>query len=364
MLEVQVSYHVLAGEWLCQPLAGLQMLFNKKEINLKVDIHLSKKMPHSEYLEIYIENKHVLLDLHDGDLIDDKYFEKYDMVFKRSIDPAVLSKRAEPNKFKLYGLNYFTTCSGNPYYSPNFINLCKFFSSKEAFLRLTRNLLNKFGGVLPLNRQTVDLIDDSYFDYYPTQKTNDILFLTRLWFPYDKYNTEEKMQAAFIQHPELFKTYKLDLLRISVIEYLNSQSAFKSVAGISYTSNLLPKHKKLVLNDTVTQRKNFISLARSSKICVTTTGLWGSVGWKFGEFIHLGCVVLTETNVHMVKENLIEEENYFEFNNLDEFKNKVNTLLTDSKLLDKVSDNNVLYTCKHLKPDCLMLEMLNLICKH
>lgn len=364
MLEVQVSYHVLAGEWVSQPLSGLKMLSDKNEINLKVDIHLNNKIPHSEYLEIYIENKYVLIDLNDGDLLDDKYFEKYDLVFKRSIDPVVLSKRAEPNKFKLYGLNYFTTCPGNPYYTPNSSNFYKFFTSKQAVVRLTKNLLTKFGSVSPFKRQTVDLLDYTYFDYYPAKKTNDVLFLTRLWFPYDIYDTEEKIREASIQHPELITTYNLDLLRISVIEYLNSQSAFKSVAGISSTPNLLEKHKKLVLSAETTQRKNFISLARKSKICVTTTGLWGSIGWKFGEFIHLGSVVLTEKNLHMVKDNLVQEENYFEFNDLDEFKDKINRLLADSELLDKVSENNILYTCKHLKPDCLMADMLSLICKN
>lgn len=359
MIEVKVSYHVLAGEWLCQPLAGLQMLFKKKEINLKVDIHLIKKLPHSEYLEIIVSNKYILLDLHDGDTTDDKYYEQFNIIFKRSIDPQVLSKRKEASKFQPYGLNYLSTCKGNPYFSPNANNIWKFFTSKEALIRLTKNLINKYSNYLPINRKTVDLLDYSYFDYIPRKKTIDVLFLTRLWFPYDIFNTENKIKDAFKKHPELIKTYNLDLLRISVIKYLNSQHDLKSVAGISHTSNLLSEHKNLTVNGDITQRRNFISLARESKICVTTTGLWDSIGWKFGEFINLGCVVLTESNVHIVKENLVLNQNYFEFNNLDDFKNKINILLGDNDLLDKVASNNILYACKHLKPDCLMSDILN-----
>ena len=219
MLNVKVSYHVLAGEWISQPLTGLQLLLKNDVIKLSVDIHQKRKIPHSQYLEIYFDNKRVLLDLHDGDLTADKYYRNYHLIFKRSIDPYVLNKRAEPNKFKLYGLNYFTTCMKNPYYNPKFFNLLNFFTSKAALFRLSKNLINKYSNILPIKRQTVDLLDYNYFEYYPVKKTNDVLFLTRLWFPYDTFNTEEKMQRAFLEHPTLKKTYDLDQLRISVIEY-------------------------------------------------------------------------------------------------------------------------------------------------
>ena len=126
---------------------------------------------------------------------------------------------------------------------------------------------------------------------------------------------------------------------------------------------MLPLHQNLVLPTTVTQRRHFIHLARESKICVTTTGLWDSIGWKFGEFINLGCAVLTECKVHLVSDGLLEGRNYFEFKGLEGFKNKINMLLKDAELLEIVSENNILYSNKHLKPDCLMLEILDEICK-
>ena len=61
----------------------------------------------------------------------------------------------------------------------------------------------------------------------------------------------------------------------------------------------------------------FLNIVKSSDICIATTGLHKSIGWKFGEYIAASRAIITEPLYYEIPGELKRGSNYLEFRNVE-----------------------------------------------
>ena len=111
----------------------------------------------------------------------------------------------------------------------------------------------------------------------------------------------------------------------------------------------------------MTQRYNFINLINRSLICITSTGLHRSIGWRFGEFVAAGKAILSEPLHFAIPGNFQEGKNYLSFNSIDEVVDKCDDLLCNPDKIHAMEYENFYYYFHYLKPDILILNTLKQI---
>ena len=343
MNKLKITYNINSKEYVCQFLQGCYGI--KDLINIEYNRDEDTNFGHVDYIKIEYQNKNILIDLNDRDnSYDNKdVYKQYDLIFKRSLELEASHKE----NVLPYGFNYFVATAKNDFYKLN--NRCSYKGSIKKILLL-----------LGFNVGQQKLLGPNTLNYIETKKEYDVLFLTRLWFPYTNYKNLDEIKKVIKINSVLRKTYEGDLERINVIEYIRAKYQ-NSICGISKTPNLLEKHTNLIIEQKYTNRKSFIEFARRSKVCITTNGLWDSIGWKFGEFIAIGAVILAERLKHITPDDFKENVNYIEYKDKNDFEYKLSELLKNHKLRYELSNNNILYYKRKLEPKALVLNMLTTI---
>ncbi|ENO0816296.1 hypothetical protein PAK39_15700 [Proteus mirabilis] len=96
-------------------------------------------------------------------------------------------------------------------------------------------------------------------------------------------------------------------------------------------------------------------MMKEHEICITSTGLHKSTGWRFGEFVAASRAIISEPLNYVVPGNF---DNYLPFNNIEELYLAIEKLVNDKELrYDMMKRNNIYYN-NYLKPDRLILNTI------
>jgi hypothetical protein len=91
---------------------------------------------------------------------------------------------------------------------------------------------------------------------------------------------------------------------------------------------------------------------------VATTGLHGSTGWKFAEYIAFSKAIVSEELNYEVPGKLEHGKNYLAFNSPEDCVNQVRLLFSDHHLRNSIMANNALYYLSFLRPDVLVVNTI------
>ena len=165
-------------------------------------------------------------------------------------------------------------------------------------------IVNFFRGRKPLRYFTYDR-----FEAVPNKKDEqNILFMTRLWS--DKQTTSK---------------------------------------------NICPE---LILPDKITKRDSYLETMKASDICIGSTGLHGSIGWKTGEYIAASRAIINEAFCYEVTGDFEIGKNYLAFQSVDECITHVDKLFNDSNMVYEMKQNNRNYYLNYLRPDIQVANSL------
>lgn len=356
MIKVIARYKQESSEHISQILCGLTMLKKKNIIEFKIEYIYENKYGNEHFVEVEIDGKIVVFDISDGDSTSrDKYYHDCDFVFKRSYDKKLERASYMEEKIRSLGLNYYVTCKDNPY--DKF-----YFDLAIPFLKLMKLLIKKTLIKSPFKRHTLASMTIDEISYKQSKKYDedlDLIFLTRLWFPYDKVKTTSEIESIISKDVNLKKLYQLDKLRVEVIKGLKENFGDRAVVGLAATNGIEKFYPDLIVSHDITSRLSYLNLVKRSKICITSNGLHDSIGWKFGEYVALGKVILTENLVYDIPYDFIEGKNYLTYLNVNDCVDKVNLLLSNSQLRQYIKKNNIKYYDNFLSPDNLVLNAFN-----
>lgn len=312
--------------------AGFHELEKQKVVKLQIVISENgsqiRNLPFYDIIEAVINEKLVIaFDMLDGYCFDvekvDKYLKEVNYYFKRSFSTECNQCFSEDNRKKIFPLSFNWNVSYfmNPIeWDKSFHGVLKCFIRKLIF----RNDLN-------------------YYEKQKKQTKNLVLFMCRLWDP-----AEHDASAS----PELSEErIIINKTRIEILRKLQSVYGSKFIGGVEDSKISRELCPDLILPSWITNRRKYINIMKHASVCIATTGLHQSIGWKFAEYVAAGKAIVTEPLCYEVIGDFKSGVNYLTFNNADECVNAEETILGDKNLLQQMQKSNREYYFNFARPE-------------
>ena len=327
---------VLYGNWehLSQIITGY-ILFSKKH---KYHVKFFKKYsnePGQPLLKVIIDGKVIIYDCADGycdfsclnkksDLMYN-LLQECDFYFKRSFKKQTNEQYYADSVDKIYplGLNFNVTCLGNPL---NF----RYISWKQRIKKLLKYFL---------------FLDFPYFEFifFSSKFPNKwkILFYTRLWH----FDSEHE---SMISSSENITNH-----RILMIRTLSSTFSNQFVGGLEQSDYSVSVAPDLVLKKCKTRKIKYLREMKKAGICIATTGLHDSIGWKFAEYLASGKIIVSEPLYYELPGDFHSgwNGNYFEYHSPEEAIQIIRSIQeSDDKKIQMMLERNYAYYQQYISP--------------
>src|SRR5262249_14728323 len=149
--------------------------------------------------------------------------------------------------------------------------------------------------------------------------------------------------------------------RARCIELLRREFGNRFLGGFIHTDFAARNYPGALLPDNaVSAKENYLKLLRAFPICVATTGLHGSIGWKMGEYVAFSRAIASERLNYEVPGNFMTGQNYLEFTGPEACVNAVHQLFSDGALRYAMMRNNYEYYLASLKPDTMVSRCIEI----
>lgn len=291
-----------------QVYTGLETMHKAGLISLRYE----DKGNHSNdvFMEISINGKRVVVDCKDSDKIETELYEGCDAYFKRTL--SAQDQRSMPKLYP-FGL-YFEVYPS--VFSAHTVRRFLTFSDN----RVTSRIKSLIKAVDLWNLATFIPRSDNFRADMGYSSDDTILFFTRLWDPdFDrefelaKHESEDRKQ--------------INELRIECVRALKQHFGDNALVGLlddKYSRKIAPD---LILPAEHTNQKNYFDLVGRAKVCVTSTGLHGSIGAKFSEYVAMGKIILSEPFEYVLPGEMAEGTNYLTYSSPEQCVQKIKDIL-------------------------------------
>lgn len=337
-----IQYYAL-GAHLEQIFAGFELLRRRglvKVIQARVEKPTWPAAPpilsrYRSHLRVLVEDSlWIHFDVDDSAIIPMLALNASDFYFKRSHS----LQSTEGDKILPLGLNVPVRVDGLDWLS----------------LERTLRLFNSFSGSKNHHRRS-----PNSGDYVPTvaelemnsqsMSTNSgkILFLTRAWDP-----AEAKSEEAATEREHLNE------MRANCIRALRAHFGTQFFGGIEPTPYAIRYFPDCLIDSGRVTKLEFFENVRNSRICVTTTGLHGSIGWKFAEYVAASKPIVAERTVIQLPGTFGEGSHYLGFESVQGCIDAIVRLQGDQALRDSMSAANRDYYSQWVRPDALVAYVL------
>lgn len=179
-----------------------------------------------------------------------------------------------------------------------------------------------------------------------------LVFITRVWDPYDHPDRSEEKIADRI---------RINETRVRCIELLRKEFGDCCLGGLVCTDYAERNYPHALLADNqVSAKKNYVELLKRYPVCVATTGLHGSIGWKMGEYVAFSRAIVSERLNYKVPGYFEPGQNFLEFDEPNQCVNAVHELLSNAGLRDDMMRKNYEYYFSYLRPDAMIRRTLDI----
>lgn len=186
------------------------------------------------------------------------------------------------------------------------------------------------------------------YEYPPIlNKENKILFFCGLWNPNEVTSSELREQREQINHN-----------RIELIRKCKMEFGSNFTGGIQLTNYSRSVAKEFLVSDEITNKGNFINNIKSHNICIATSGLHNSIGWKFAEYVAASRAIVSEPLNFEVPGNFRDKNNYLTFNSPSELIDCINQLIIEKNTIQSMMYENYRYYNNYLNSEKLILNTL------
>ena len=320
---------------------GLELM---KKNNL---IKLNYKIERENYIgggvtRIKVDDKTVMIDIRDSNLIDIDSYNKSNFYFKRML----LKKDYQAyEKLHPFGLNYSVMTESKDLKYLFLIDRKYFKYSLKYFKLLTR--------VLKVNDSLINC-EHNNFERKPNYKLpNLILFSSRLWNPANNETQWKKDERRILNDQ-----------RISIIRFLKKKYNTIFKGGILRNDYAEVECPDLIVETNFSNKKEYLKLLKKATICVSNQGLEDSIGWKFAEYIcNSSAILTTPIDKYKTLGSLKEGINYLTFKTKEEFNSKLKILLDDKEIYNNMIKSNYKYYQEYLHPLSKMKKIFEIIKK-
>jgi hypothetical protein len=281
-------------------------------------------------------------DRHDAREIALGELEDCDFYFKRSYQRALVESLPPAQRGKLLplGLNYrvLPDVSDLPALQ-RALGLSGFSRPALAAAKQALDTHNRFG----FQPRVRGMESDPDLSAAP-----NVLFLVAAYDPYDDpTRTQEKIDDRI----------SINETRARCIRLLREALGPRFTGGFSNSAFTQQNYPDLAWPASAAQ-ESYLRTLRSFPICVATTGLHGSTGWKFAEYVAFSKAILSEALVYDVPGDFAGGRNYLEFGSPEECVHAAIRLIEEPELRRQIMRNNAAYYRNHLRPDAMVKDAL------
>lgn len=254
--------------------------------------------------------------------------------FMRSFLPALKNEAPEGCYVAPLGLNYYIT----PSYPYGIRRPLGYLRSVARHSMLARRM----GASRPILREDIESP--------PTRAAGDkVLLYTRLW---DPEATSRGGTAADDRRA-------INAKRVEVVQVVRRELGERATVGIqadAFSSRFAPK--SLLLPAKNSDKHSYLQKMKQHSICIATTGLHGSTGWRFAEYVAASRAVISEPLVYEAGPGMTRGMNYLEFTNAESLLTAIDGLLRDATSMEEMMAQNHEYYLQRLRPDELVWRTL------
>jgi hypothetical protein len=353
--ECELFCHSLSAH-LQQLYTGLWELYRSGEITLRQHVLRRKEMDFRNGAQHLADASHAHADLvvnrhsrlhfdtHDAEELAIGELDQCDFYFKRSFSRAYVDRLPLAQRRKVFplGLNYRVY--------PNEID--HFALRRNLFLGVGfREKLSKF-------RQALD--NKNHLRFVPRLRDMEsppnyeaiprVLFLARAHDPEDHPDRD----------PDKVRERRdLNEARADYVRLLKRTLADRFYGGLQRDEFSVCHYPDVVVPDPhMTTQREYLRTMKQYPICIATTGLHGSIGWKFGEYVACARAVLSEPLLFDLPGAFLEGKNYLQFKSPQECVEMAQELIENKELRCALMSNNANYYKNHLRPDAYVRNVL------
>jgi len=294
------------------------------------------------HLDAIIDGKiRIHFDTHDAPEIATGELAECDLYFKRSYLPSLIATLPpeQRNRMEPLGLNYRVL--------PNTID----------WLAASRGLVLRDR---PIRRALSEAFDArNGFGFKPRLRQMEsppernaaprVLFLAAAYDPYDDPDrTPDKIEDRIT----------INETRARCIRVLKRALGERFTGGFAESAFARKRYPDLIVPDRLTTQASYLAKMRMHPICVATTGLHGSIGWKLAEYVAFSKAIITEKLLYSVPGDFGPNRNYLEFTAPEDCAAAAMRLLEDKELRERLMLNNAAYYRAFLRPDVLVANAL------
>ena len=296
-------------------------------------------------LRAVIDGHRVLCDASDGWYIPPElvpYLGRAEFYFKRALDPQRLDEVPAGMRVSPLGLNYLVTSRRNLWH--------RGLRPLER-RRLARSLARRasvFAGRFGIR----DVREMHITDFEVPPETNaaaQVLFMCRAW------------PASVAAETDYLRTDReaVNEMRAACIRAARAEFGARFFGGFAVDEFAQREYGDCLLPDRRdSDRYAFLARVRAAAVCVATTGLHGSIGWKMAEYVAASRAIVSEPLRYRVPGGFAAGRNFIEFDSLDAFIDSVDRLLRDASLREDMRRANWEYYQRWVRPDAQVQRML------
>lgn len=314
---------------------GFELLKQAGELDYTVEVDESNRegFPHPLFLLAVVDGRRIIFDMADGYGEIGTVLERCDVYFKRSFSEKrnLAYPQEQRAKMKRLGLHYHVSFPGNP---------------MDVGLSLKKKIFQQvFNGAQP------EYFIPDRFEAQPLRTSQPkVLFYTRLWDASDCRETD----PAYYESVE-----KITADRIRLVTELKKTYANRFVGGIQFSRYAMKKCPELVVPIGATKRRNYLHTMHNAEICIASTGLHDSIGWKTAEYVAGARAIVSEHLCYEVTGDFAQGKNYLAYGTTEEALAQVEELMTHPEAVYAMQLENERYYQQYLRPDMLIRNALN-----
>ena len=265
-----------------------------------------------DHATVLVGSKRLFFDMHDSHEIDLAQLSACDLYFKRSLRKGESRDEEQSKKVRAWGLNY-------PVESDAFDRFALF-----RHWRFNRgvNKLRECWRHLPGARHRS--LSVSRFEGLPEDAPPRALLMTRLWDPEDDPTRSKEKKAHFVQINEE---------RVNCVRRLRAVLGDRFYGGVANTELARRCYPDAIVPESgATSKWRYLERVRKHPICITTSGLHGSTGWRMGEYVAMSRAIISEELENEVPGGFHSPTHYLAFTQIAECEDLVVRLFEDAAL--------------------------------
>ena len=148
--------------------------------------------------------------------------------------------------------------------------------------------------------------------------------------------------------------------RAECIRLLRKRFGERFFGGLARSAHALARYPDCVVDArTSTRRRDYLARLRDYSICVATTGLSDSIGWKFAEYLAFGKAIVCEPMKFELPGPIAAGRTFLEFTTPEGCAARVGELLEDGEARERMMADNAAYFAEFGAPDAVVARALH-----